>query len=286
MRVAITGADGLVGRALANEYREHEVAALSHRDLDITDPTAVARVMGELRPQIIFNCAVIGVDECETHPDLASRVNVIGPANLAEAARESAATIVHFSTNYVFDGARAASRPAAADESSFYTIEDEPRPVNVYGRTKLEGEHAVARRSPRAFIIRTSWVFGPGKASFLATVSERLKRNEAVKAINDVWASTTYVLDLVRRAEEIVRIGHPAIYHVVNSGVCSYEEFAREAALLIGAEQRLIESVSEATLMRAPRPRWTPMRCLESERLGLSRMRHWSAALACFNASP
>lgn len=277
MRIVITGANGLVGRALADEYREHDVRALSHRDLDITDAAAVRSTIESLRPDAIFNCAVIGVDDCEEKPELANAVNVDGPANLADAARAVNAAIVHFSTNYVFDGKVSAG--------TYYTIEDEPHPLNVYGVTKAEGEREVLARNPRAFIVRSSWIFGRGKVSFLATVADRLKRGERVDAINDIWASTTYVVDLARRVREVLDRGHPATYHLVNSGVCSYEDFAREAAGLTGADPSLINSVSDSGRMRAPRPRYTPMRCLESERLGLTPLREWRDALAEFVAN-
>jgi dTDP-4-dehydrorhamnose reductase len=287
MRILITGAHGLVGRALANQYRGEELFVLGHRDLDITEPESVERLVRELRPEVMFNCAVVGVDECEENRELAYAVNVAGPAHLAEAARGNGASIVHFSTNYVFDGERLPVGSAArSDERNFYEVSDEARPVNVYGQTKLDGERCVLARGAASFIIRTSWVFGEGKESFLSTVGRRLRAGERVKAIDDVWASTTFVSDLVRRVAEIVRMARPGTYHVVNRGVCSYEEFAREAARLVGADPTLIEAVSERSLMRAPRPRCTPMSSRESEALGLRPMRHWTAALAEFLASP
>ena len=271
MRVLITGAAGLVGSALAARYGEESVA-LRHRDLDITDARAVEETMQRLRPDVVFNCAVIGVDECEADPALAERVNVIGPAQLAASAERIGATIVHFSSNYVFDGQRTTGVP--------YTIDDEPQPINVYGKTKLRGERAVTDAASRALIIRTSWVFGRGKESFLSTVATRLARGERVRAINDTFASTTYVHDLVARVMELVERGHPGTYHVVNEGVCSHETFAREAARIVGASELLIESASEASQARlAPRPRWTPMRCLLSERMGFAPLRPWEEAL-------
>lgn len=223
---------------------------------------------------------MIGVDRCEADPALAERVNVSGPAQLAACAERVGATIVHFSSNYVFDGQRT---------SIPYTIDDDPRPVNVYGATKLLGEQAVAAAASRAFIVRTSWVFGPAKESFLSTVAARLARGETVQAIADTFASTTFVSDLVMRVQELVRRGHHGTYHVVNEGVCSYESFAREAARLVGlsddAARRLIETATEASLRRlAPRPRWTPMRCVLSERLGLTPLRPWQHALAAYLA--
>jgi dTDP-4-dehydrorhamnose reductase len=261
MRVLITGAAGLVGSALADACGT-ETVALRHRDLDITDARTVEETVQRARPEAIFNCAVIGVDDCEADPALAERLNVIGPAQLAASAERVGAMIVHFSTNYVFDGRRTTGIP--------YTIDDEPHPINVYGATKLRGERAVADAASRALIIRTSWVFGRGKTSFLSTVAARLARGERVQAIHDTFASTTYVHDLVARVLELVNRGHSGTYHVVNDGVCSYETFAREAARIIGAGETLIEPASETR--PTPRPRWTPMQCIPP-------LRPWQDAL-------
>lgn len=281
-RALITGAGGLVGSALATAYGDGAVA-LRHRELDITDPRAVDAIVARLRPEVIFNCAVIGVDDCEADPALAERINVTGPARLAAAAERIGAAIVHFSSNYVFDGRRTDGLP--------YTIEDEAHPVNVYGATKLQGEHAVAAACSRAYIVRTSWVFGRGKVSFLSTAAGKLARGERLQAIGDTFASTTYVADLVERLLDLIRLRHYGTFHVVNDGACSYETFAREAARILGLgdeeAEALIESTSEASHRRpAPRPRWTPMRCLLSERLGLVPLRPWQDALRDYVRTP
>jgi dTDP-4-dehydrorhamnose reductase len=269
MRVVITGAAGLVGSALADTYRNHDVFALRHDDLDITDARAVHDVVRRLTPEIMFNCAVIGVDECETNPLLAEQVNVDGPMHLATAAEVAGAAIVHFSTNYVFDGDRTDGVP--------YTIGDEARPINVYGATKLRGELAVSAAARRAFIVRTSWVFGAGKNNFLSTVGARLARGEPVQAITDTFASTTYVNDLTARVADVVTRGEPGTYQIVNEGICSYETFAIEAARILGIRHRLIETTTEAAMARAARrPRWTPMRCDSPP------MRPWQDALREF----
>ncbi|MDQ3687408.1 MAG: dTDP-4-dehydrorhamnose reductase [Acidobacteriota bacterium] len=278
MKIIITGAGGLVGAHLARHLAaNHQVLPLGRRDLDITDREAVLHLIFRERPGLIINCAVLGVDECERDSALAQAVNVEGPRTLAEAAAGVSAEFLHFSTNYVFDGTR--------ETQSSYTIDDEPRPVNVYGETKLAGERAVRAATSKSFIVRTSWAYGAGKDSFLGTVHRRLLAGERVRAIADVWANTTYVADLAARTEEIIERRHYATYHVVNGGVCSYAEFAREAARLVGVAgsevNELIEVVEEATVQRlARRPRYTPLRCLESEALGLAPLRDWPAALA------
>jgi len=278
VKILITGAAGLVGAHMARILgRAHDVVALDHAALDITDRDAVQRCVGDARPALIANCAVLQVDDCEQNLALAEAVNVDGPRFLAEAATHAGAEIIHFSTQYAFEGEPVGRAP--------YTIMDEPAPVNVYGKTKLIGEEAVHEACDKSYIIRTSWVYGSGKNNFLCAVHDDLRNGKTVRAIDDIWSSTTYVEDLIARTMTIRRNGFYGTYHVVNSGVCSYHEFAVEAAKLVGLgnreARRLIEITHERDMKRvARRPRYTPLRCLLSEELGFPPMRDWRAALA------
>jgi len=276
MKVVITGASGLVGGCLARRFgHEHEVLAPRRAELDVTDAGAVSRFIKGERPRLVVNCAVLGVDECERDPEAASAVNAEAPRSVAAAAADVGAEFLHFSTNYVFDG----------EGREPYGERDEPRPVNVYGRTKEEGERAALGANPRAYVVRTSWVFGAGKESFLSTAHRELAAGRSVRAIKDTWASVTYVEDLVSRVEEIMSTGRHGLYHVVNEGVCTYEDFAREAARLAGLDgeeaARLIETVTESEVRRpARRPRYSPLRCTAAAELGLPPLRQWREALA------
>lgn len=280
MKILITGAAGLVGSHLARRLsREYDVAALKHTDFDITDRAAVHRVVADVRPALIFNCAVLQVEESEKNPAMAQSINAVGPGYLAEAATEAGAEIVQFSTQYAFDGEPIGRAP--------YTTDDEPQPVNVYGQTKVAGEQAVREACVRSYIVRTSWVYGSGKSSFLCNVHEHLRAGKQVRAIDDIWSSTTYVKDLVDRCLEIFRTRRYATYHVVNAGVCTYYEFALEAGRLLGLTRADIDPLIEITHERdmsriAARPRYTPLRCLVSEEIGLTPMRDWHEALAAY----
>lgn len=270
MKILIAGAGGLIGTNLAKKFcTNHEVLSFTHDRLDITNEGAIKAVVEREQPNLIINCAVVGVDECEVNPAKAQAINVDGPANLARATAAINAEMVHFSTNYVFDGER---------ESGFYTIDDEPRPINIYGQTKLEGELAVAAECERSFIVRTSWVFGPGKNNFYSDVHRQLMRGETVYADGEIWASATYVNDLAVRVESIIERRYYGDYHVVNSGICSKLDFARAAAECVGVDPfQLIQTTERAT--DVPRPRYTPMRCKLSDELGLDPMRNWKEAL-------
>jgi dTDP-4-dehydrorhamnose reductase len=201
----------------------------------------------------------------------------VGTENLARAASGIDADFMYISTNYVFDGKR--------EDNSLYTIQDVPAPINTYGQTKLAGERVAMSASRRTFVVRTSWVFGVGKKNFFSTVHHSLRAAKRTQSITDVWASPTYVRDLAARVNEILKHQHYSIYHVVNGGTCSYYDFALEAARVLKvsdeAIRHLIEPVKASEIRHiAQRPAFTPMRCVVSERLGLSPMRDWRASLA------
>ncbi|MGH7784073.1 MAG: dTDP-4-dehydrorhamnose reductase [Candidatus Binatia bacterium] len=278
MKVLITGAAGLVGSHFSDRLLpDHEVLALTHSDLDITDREAVNRAVLVARPSLVINCSVVQVDQAEQSPARARAVNTEGPRYLARAARRVGAEIIQLSTQYAFDGERAGRIP--------YTIEDEPAPVNVYGKTKVAGECAVRQACAQSYIIRTSWVYGSGKNSFLCTVHRDLRSGKRVRAIDDIWSSTTYVADLIERCLQILAAGRHGTYHIVNRGVCSYYDFALEAGRLLGLSREQIDATVEIVHERdmeriAARPRYTPLRCLLSEELGFAPMRDWKSALA------
>lgn len=283
MRILITGAGGFVGGTIAQYFStKHATLSLSHRALDVTDSAAVRQIIRKQRPNLIINCAVLGVDDCELNPALAHAVNVEGPRALAAAAVEVGAEFLHFSTNYVFDG--------ECQDGSPYTYQDIPEPINEYGRTKLAGERMAQAIAERSYIIRTSWVFGPGGKNFLGTAPRQLMERKPLRAVTDISASATYIGDLLRRIEEILARQRYGIYHVVNEEVCSHYEFALEVADQVGLTatelEQLIAPVNEAEMKRvAPRPRYTPLRCLLSEEIGLPPLRSWRAALLEYSHS-
>jgi len=278
MKVAIAGAKGMLGSEFARHLSiDHEVLALSHIDLDVSDDAEVRRIILSELPALIINCAVLSVDGCEADPELARRVNVAGAGNLAKAAAAVDAELVHFSSNYVFDGQR--------QPGSFYTIDDEPNPASIYGQTKLAGERAVTNNHLRSFVVRTSWVFGPGKESFFSTAVRSLRNMKTIRAISDVYGSATYLGDLVERVLQIVALHHHGTYHVVNSGICSFAQFAFEVARVLGISDDQARDLIQTAELRnfdfaAPRPFYTPMFCKTSAEIGLGPLRDWRKALS------
>ncbi|NLI11077.1 dTDP-4-dehydrorhamnose reductase [Pelotomaculum propionicicum] len=220
MRVMITGAAGMLGRAVAAEFasREAEVIALKRTDLDITDLKLVRRVTCCEKPEIVINCAAYtNVDGAETEPHLAFLINGLGPRNLAVACREAGAILVHVSTDYVFDG----NKPGA------YSIYDDPCPSNIYGNSKLWGEKALSVNTNTYYIVRTSWLFGPGGNNFVMTML-RLGRDEGkVRVVNDQTGSPTYTVDLARGIADLCASGCYGIYHITNQGSVTWHDFAK-----------------------------------------------------------
>ncbi|HEX3559080.1 MAG TPA: dTDP-4-dehydrorhamnose reductase [Pyrinomonadaceae bacterium] len=280
MKVLITGAGGMVGHALAEHCRARgdEVAAFERAGLDISDERAVRETFGRVRPDAAINCAAwTDVDGCELDPQRAFLVNSQGVEILATASRLAGAAFVTISTDYVFDGRK---------PEGFYTQRDDPHPLSAYGASKLEGERRAQIASARTVVVRSGWIFGAGGRNFLATVVERARRGERLKAISDSFGTPTYAPDLAARLRELAERDLPGVYHVVNSGEgASYEGFAREAAVAAGVAEVEIESIPMDSLKRpAPRPRNSRLRCLLSEGLGLAPLRDWRDALGEFAA--
>ena len=277
MRVMVTGARGMLGRAVVShcEAAGDEVLAHDHASLDIADADAVAAAFERGRPEAVFNCAAwTDVDGCESDRERAFSVNARGPENLAAAARAAGAQLLTVSTDYVFDGAK----------EGFYTQRDDPNPQSVYGAAKLEGERAAQRASARTTIVRTGWIFGAGGRNFLSRVVELSRAGAHLKVIADAWGTPTYAEDLARRLRELAELDLPGIYHVANAGAgASFEGFAREALAAAGLDAWNLESVPMDSLPRpAPRPRNSRLRCLLSEAVGLKPLPDWRASLREF----
>jgi dTDP-4-dehydrorhamnose reductase len=280
LKVGVTGAAGLVGRALSAYCTSigDEVFAYSHNALDVSDPDAVKRTLKKDQPEVVINCAAwTDVDGCELDREHAYAANAIGPENLAKASREINAGFVTISTDYVFNG----------DKTGFYTQDDKPCPASVYGMSKLEGERRSQRANPRSIVVRTGFIFGRGGTNFLSTIVDRARRGEKLKAITDAYGTPTYSRDLATRLRELAQKDAPGVYHVVNAGDgVSYERFARMALDLAGLSAVDLEGIEMGSLLRpAPRPRNSRLKCLFSAGLGLAPLPTWSDSLRNFVSS-
>lgn len=220
-RLALIGAGGMLGRMVARSAPpEWEVLSLQRPEFDLTDRQQVDEVLDRLAPQVIINCAAFTqVDACETQEELATRINGDGPGYLAAAAKRLGAVLVHLSTDYVFDGSK--TEP--------YQEDDPTNPLSAYGRSKRAGELAILGSGlEQYFIIRTSWLFGPGGNNFVETILRLAQEREQLRVVADQVGSPTYTGDLAAAIFRLLATRKYGIYHVSNQGECSWHEFAGE----------------------------------------------------------
>jgi len=267
VKVLLTGAGGQLGRELSRilPQREHEVIPLARADLDITDSRAVGEMIERHSPDLVINAAAFtGVDAAESETEAAYAANALGPRNLAVACERVGSELLHVGTNYVFDGTL--DRP--------YEPFDPPKPLSVYGRTKLAGDEYVMRLCLRWYVVRTAGVYGEG-ANFVRTMLRLGRERNEIRVKDDEFVSPTWARDLADGIARIVDSGEYGLYHLTNSGSCSWYEFTLEIMRLSGMEV-LVTPVSGAEFpLPAPRPAKGVL-----SGLGSPRLRHWREALA------
>jgi dTDP-4-dehydrorhamnose reductase len=276
MRIAVAGARGQLGGAIVRELApRHEVISLVREDLDISDDQAVRTAIERLRPEAIINCAAYNdVDGAEDEPVRALNVNAFAVRALAGSAAATGAILVHFSTDFVFDGT--ASTP--------YREEDRPNPRSVYAASKLLGEWFAAD-APRWYVLRVESLFGhipgarPARGS-VAGILTKLMAGEEARVFEDRTVSPTYVVDAARATRELLELeALPGLYHCVNAGSCTWLEFARELARQAAVEPRLVPVRLADTRLRAERPLYCALSNQKLASAGVT-MPTWQDAIA------
>ncbi|MCL6635157.1 MAG: dTDP-4-dehydrorhamnose reductase [Peptococcaceae bacterium] len=250
MRVLVTGAAGMLGRQVVLEYagRGAEVCGLSRRELDITDCRQVFAAVEKIKPDVVVNCAAYtNVDGAEEEKEKAFLINGLGPRHLAAACRRHGAVLVHVSTDYIFNGR--AGRP--------YQIYDPPAPVNTYGASKLFGEAAVRETGGRFFVVRTSWLFGPGGKNFVDTILSLAGQRGELKVVDDQRGCPTCTADLAAALADLVDSEVYGTYHVTNSGETTWYEFAKEIVSAAGLKARVNPCKTADFPRPAPRPAYS-----------------------------
>lgn len=221
MNILITGAKGQLAIKFQDFFNKKDIynaIALSREKLDISDANGVFDIFSNYKPDIVINCAAYNlVDAAEREVENAFRTNALGAKNLAIACREAGSLLVHYSTDYIFDGKK----------EDFYTEEDIPNPINNYGRSKLEGERYIIENTDNFLILRVSWVFGEGKQNFLYKLNEWAKDKRILRVVCDQISAPTYTEDIVKFTILSIKEGLRGIYHLNNSGYCSRFELAR-----------------------------------------------------------
>jgi dTDP-4-dehydrorhamnose reductase len=277
--MVIVGAGGRLGAALGREYqRDYDVTSFERMQLDLGQLDRVRSALSKAKFDLLINCAALtNVDYCESHREEAFVVNAEAPRLLAEIANEKSAKLVHFSTDYVFDGKK----------TDPYVEEDKAVPLSVYGESKLEGERRVLEVSSQHLVVRLSWVFGPDKPSFIDQIIQRARENDVVTAVADKFSAPTYTIDVANWLRLAIDKSANGILHLANNGGCSWQEWAQHAidvcrSLGIPLKAERVGAVSLADMKNfvAKRPVHTVLSTAKFTTLTGVQPRHWREAVA------
>jgi dTDP-4-dehydrorhamnose reductase len=278
-RILLLGASGQLGSDLVCRLGAVGLVAPARAALDVTDGTAVARAVAELRPALIINATAFHrVDDIESDPAPAFAVNAVAVHRLARIAERHQARLVHFSTDYVFGGAGPGP----------FTEDAAPAPVNAYGVSKLAGEQCVRNAGPRHLIIRSSGLYGlagsRGKGgNFVETMLRLARENKPLRVVDDQVLAPTYTADLAEGVVRLLAVDPPGgIYHLTNAGACSWLEFAKRTFALCGLSPDIAATTSEAFGTPARRPANSVLANARTAELGLAPLRPWPEALHAY----
>lgn len=275
MKILLIGASGQLGADLVEALADHELLTPTHGILDLVRFDGVRRFLQSERPQVVINTAAFHrVDDCESQVSTALTVNGEAIHNLALAAREIEAVLVHYSTDYVFDGV--AGRP--------YREDDLARPINVYGASKLVGEHLVESVWEKHFLIRTCGLYGRagsrGKGgNFVETMIRKATAGESIRVVDDQRLTPTSTRELAHATAALIETPHFGLFHVTSKGNCTWYEFAGEIFRLLGLKPDLAPTTSDAFAAAARRPAYSVLANQHLEDLGMDDLKHWRDAL-------
>ena len=290
MKILITGSSGMLGRALCQELSsdKYEIVGLDIVELkaqssklkgfiecNITDREKTIANIVSTKPNIVIHTAAYtDVDGCEQNPEKAHRVNALGTETVALACRKCGAFLYYISTDFVFDG----------EKESAYVEKDLPNPVNIYGKSKLDGERFVQSILKKIVIVRSSWLFGKGGRNFVDTLLNKAKSEKRIELVNDQFGSPTYTLDLAKAIKTLL-IAYSLqltadICHITNSGSCSWYELAKEILKVKGVKGVVLEpATSEEVNRPARRPKMSILENQRYQELAGEKLRHWQDAL-------
>lgn len=275
MRAALFGATGQLGSEFPEIFsdKKHRLYAFKHNDADICDLKKIESALKDLKPDVIINAAAYNnVDGAEDEPERAFNVNGLGPYNLALLSKKIGATLIHFSTDFVFDGSKGAP----------YTEDDEPNPLSIYGKSKLAGDTAVKLILPSSYVIRTACLFGGQGRNFLTRILENAKKNGSVEVPNDVVGSPTYAKHLASATLQLTQKAPPfGTYNIVNDGYCSRYEWAVEFLKLVRPKAEVKPVSVKSVLHKAARPLFSALSTSKIKALNIN-MPTWKEAVREF----
>ncbi|MFO7866839.1 MAG: dTDP-4-dehydrorhamnose reductase [Candidatus Aminicenantes bacterium] len=275
LKIVLIGADGQLGSDLKRVFGEKRLIPLYYPDFDLTRTGDAEKQIKSARPDVVINTAAFNkVDECENNMPAAFELNGYAVRNLAQWCLDSDSVLVHFSTDYVFDGRK----------SSPYTESDSPNPLNVYGVSKLCGEYFTLNAQKDNILIRTSGLYGWagcwGKGyNFVDTMISLAKKSRKIKIVNDQWVTPTHTGDLAGRVKDVMAKGGQGLFHLTNEGECTWFRFAQEIFAQTGLNPE-VEAVSSAAYpSEARRPEYSVLENRRAAQMGIPPMRHWKDAL-------
>ena len=266
MKVVIFGSGGMLGTDLVETFRNYELYPLSKNEVDITSKKSVFENISKLKPDFIINAAAYtDVDGSNIHKNVALKANATAVKYLALASKKYGATLVHFSTDYVFDGRK----------KKGYTEESEGNPINFYGLTKFKGEQYIQSICQKYYIIRTQWLFGKCGNNFVETIIQLSNEKKEIHVVDDQYGSPTYTKDLAKEVKNLISNYSYGVYHITNQGVCSWYDFAKLIVRLINTKTKVIRISSNKSNRLAKRPKYS---ILVNTKIR-DKMRDWQSAL-------
>lgn len=251
MKLTVTGSGGMFGQVLVPclQKRGHIVSSLSKSDLDITNLDSVQKTLSTGSDLVIHCAAYTKVDQAESEPELAYKVNGEGTENVASVCKKLAMPMLYVSTDYVFDGEHGLSEPRP------YKPSDPTNPASVYGKSKLAGETAIQKHLSQFYIVRTSWLYGPYGKNFVDTISSIAEQGKPLRVVSDQIGSPTYTQSLAEIIADLIPTKLWGIYHATDDGECSWFEFAKEIVKDSGLQ---VTPISTEEMPRpAPRPKYS-----------------------------
>ena len=271
MKILITGSNGMLGHDLIEVLKdEHELVLTTSKTLDITVEDKVMDFICDINPDVVINSAAYtDVDGCEENQDIAYRVNGDGVKNLALACKEVDCPLVHVSTDYIFNGKN--TRPWVED--------DEIGPISVYGKSKLKGEEAILEILDKFFIVRTAWLYGINGKNFPKTMLELAKNHSEITVVYDEVGTPTYTPDLAGAISELIKTDYYGIYHITNSGSCSWCEFAKYIFEVADADVKVIPVTASEFARPAPRPSYSVLENKNWVKNGFEPLRSYKDAI-------
>ena len=279
MRIAIIGANGQLGSDVTSVLKKngYDVSELTHNEIEISNIDCVDVVLKDIKPDVVVNTAAFhNVPRCEEEPEKAFLVNGVGTMNLARISNDIDATLIHISTDYVFDG----------EKKSPYVEIDPPAPLNVYGNTKLSGEYFIRAIANKYYILRVSGLYGKnpcrakGGYNFVELMLKKAKEQDEVRVVNDEFLTPTFTKEVARQISKMLKkMPGYGLYHATAEGSCSWYEFAQAIFEITDTEVNLKEAAPGEFASGVKRPKYSVLENYNLKKAGINIFKHWKESL-------